>query len=95
MECARSVRAKVCAILTAARSGEVRGVTWAEIDLKATIWTVPGNRMKMGREHGGALSLPVIALGGSSPGCRWMPYPVATAPPAGIGRASAPATLVM
>jgi integrase len=50
------------AILTAARSGEVRGATWAEIDLKTAVWTVPGNRMKMGREHRVPLSPPVIAL---------------------------------
>jgi integrase len=39
------------AILTAARSGEVRGATWAEFDLKAKVWTVPGSRMKTKREH--------------------------------------------
>lgn len=39
------------AILTAARSGEVRGATWAEMDLAAKVWTVPANRMKAGREH--------------------------------------------
>ena len=38
-------------ILTAARSGEVRGATWAEIDLEAREWRVPGERMKGGREH--------------------------------------------
>lgn len=38
-------------ILTAARSGEVLGATWAEIDLKAKVWTVPAARMKAGREH--------------------------------------------
>jgi integrase len=39
------------AILTAARSGEMRGATWAEIDLEAGLWTVPAGRMKAGREH--------------------------------------------
>jgi integrase len=39
------------AILTAARSGEVRGATWVEIDLDAGLWTVPAERMKAGREH--------------------------------------------
>jgi integrase len=34
------------AILTAARSGEARAMTWAEVDLKAKVWTVPANRMK-------------------------------------------------
>jgi integrase len=37
--------------LTAARSGEVRGATWSEIDLKARTWTVPAARMKSGRVH--------------------------------------------
>lgn len=38
-------------ILTAARSGEVLGLTWAEVDFEACIWTVPGQRMKAGRPH--------------------------------------------
>lgn len=39
------------AILTAGRSGEVRGATWAEFDLERAIWTVPAQRMKAAREH--------------------------------------------
>ena len=38
-------------ILTAARSGEVRSVTWDEIDLGKGLWTIPAERMKAGREH--------------------------------------------
>lgn len=38
-------------ILTAARSGEVRGARWSEIDLDAKVWTVPAERMKAGRAH--------------------------------------------
>ena len=38
-------------ILTAARSGEVRGATWSEFDLKARAWTIPAERMKAGRAH--------------------------------------------
>lgn len=38
-------------ILTAARSGEVRGATWDEIDLEAALWTIPGARMKAGKDH--------------------------------------------
>ena len=38
-------------ILTAARTNEVLGATWAEIDMKAKVWTVPASRMKAGREH--------------------------------------------
>jgi integrase len=38
-------------ILTAARSGEVLGARWGEVDLDAKTWTVPAERMKAGREH--------------------------------------------
>ena len=38
-------------VLTAARSGEVRGARWAEIDEEAGVWRVPGSRTKTGREH--------------------------------------------
>jgi integrase len=38
-------------ILTAARSGEILGMWWAEIDFDKKIWTAPANRMKAGREH--------------------------------------------
>lgn len=38
-------------VLTAARSGEVRGACWDEIDVEAGVWTVPGSRTKTGREH--------------------------------------------
>lgn len=38
-------------ILTAARSGEVRGAKWNEIDLEAKLWTIPASRMKVGKEH--------------------------------------------
>ncbi|MCY4559337.1 MAG: integrase arm-type DNA-binding domain-containing protein [Chloroflexi bacterium] len=38
-------------VLTAARSGEVRGACWAEIDDEAGVWRVPGSRTKTGRSH--------------------------------------------
>ncbi|MCY4470739.1 MAG: tyrosine-type recombinase/integrase [Thiotrichales bacterium] len=38
-------------VLTAARSGEVTGATWSEIDLEAATWTVPPERMKGNRPH--------------------------------------------
>lgn len=44
-------RALEFAIITAARSGEVRGANWAEIDLDRAVWTIPEQRMKAGREH--------------------------------------------
>ena len=48
--------------LTAARSGEVRGATWSEIDLEAKVWTVPGERMKAGREHRVPLSAAALEV---------------------------------
>lgn len=48
--------------LTASRSQEVRGAAWDEIDLKAGIWTIPGARMKMGKEHRVPLSARAVAL---------------------------------
>lgn len=39
------------AIVTAARSGEVRGAIWPEIDLDERLWTIPPERMKADREH--------------------------------------------
>ena len=49
-------------VLTAARSGEVRMATWAEVDLEAATWTVPAERMKGGREHRVPLSARCVAL---------------------------------
>ncbi|MEO6746677.1 MAG: integrase arm-type DNA-binding domain-containing protein, partial [Caldimonas sp.] len=63
-------RALEFAVLTAARSGEVRGVIWAEIDLKAALWTIPATRMKSGREHRVPLSKPAIKLLRALPGDR-------------------------
>jgi integrase len=55
-------RALELAILAAARSGEVRGATWAEIDLEARVWTVPAERMKMKKEHRVPLSPAALKL---------------------------------
>lgn len=38
-------------ILTATRSGEIRGATWSEFDLDKAMWSIPATRMKMGRPH--------------------------------------------
>ena len=46
-----AARALEFCVLTAARSGEVIGAKWPEIGLAAKMWTVPGSRMKAGREH--------------------------------------------
>jgi integrase len=55
-------RALEFAILTAARSGEVRGATWPEIDFDKAIWTIPDQRMKLGREHRVPLSTAALTL---------------------------------
>ena len=55
-------RALEFAALTAARSGEVRGATWEEIDLDRALWIIPAERMKMAREHRVPLSPAAVAL---------------------------------
>ena len=55
-------RAMELLILTAARSGEVLGARWDEIDMEAATWTIPGGRMKGGAEHRIPLSDPALAL---------------------------------
>jgi integrase len=55
-------RALEFAILVAARSGEVRGARWSEIDLDARLWIVPGSRMKSGRPHRVPLSDAALAV---------------------------------
>jgi integrase len=57
-----AARALEFAILTAARTGEVHGAKWEEIDQTAKVWTVPANRMKGGKEHRVPLSDRAIAL---------------------------------
>jgi len=49
-------------ILTAARSGEVRGMTWDEVDLTKAVWTVPANRMKTKVKHRVPLSVRAIEI---------------------------------
>ncbi len=49
-------------VLTAARSGETRGMTWGEIDLTNATWAVPAQRMKAGKGHRVPLSKAAIAF---------------------------------
>lgn len=49
-------------ILTATRSGEVRGALWSEIDLKSGVWEIPAARMKMKRSHRVPLSARAVAI---------------------------------
>lgn len=59
---AGAARALEFAILTAARSGEVLGMTWAEVDVANGCWTVPAARMKAGAEHQVPLSAAANAV---------------------------------
>jgi integrase len=58
----RPARALEFLILTAARSGEILGALWNEIDWRAHVWTVPASRMRAGREHRVPLSTKTIEL---------------------------------
>ncbi len=49
-------------IFTAARSGEVRGTVWPEIDTGKRVWKIPGERMKAGAEHRVPLSAPAMRI---------------------------------
>lgn len=49
-------------ILTAARSGEVRGAEWSEIDFGLAVWTIPASRMKAKRQHRVPLSNAALGL---------------------------------
>ena len=57
-----SARALEFAILTAARTGEVIGARWGEINLAENLWTIPAHRMKAGKEHRVPLSPPALAI---------------------------------
>jgi integrase len=57
-----AARALEFAILTAARTGEVIGATWDEIDLQTATWTIPAVRMKGNREHRIPLSEPAMEI---------------------------------
>jgi len=49
-------------VLTASRSGEVRGALWSEIDFDELRWTVPPERMKGNRQHIVPLSQAMVAV---------------------------------
>ncbi len=60
-------RALAFLILTATRTSEVIGAKWSEFDLDAKLWTVPGDRMKAGKEHRVPLSPQAVAFLGKPP----------------------------
>jgi len=57
-----AARALELLILTAARTNEVIGATWGEFDLDAAVWTIPADRMKMGKEHRVPLSARALEI---------------------------------
>jgi integrase len=57
-----AARALEVVILTACRSGEVRGARWDEIDLGKAVWVIPADRMKAGKEHRVPLSERAVAI---------------------------------
>ncbi len=64
-----SIAAKLClrfTVLTAARSGEARGALWGEINIPSTLWKVPAERMKGGKEHRVPLSNAALAILGEA-----------------------------
>lgn len=77
-----SAKALEFAILTAARSGEVRGAVWSEINISEKVWTIPAERMKAGRMHKIPLSNRAIELLNALPRFEGSEY-VFTAPRGG------------
>jgi integrase len=57
-----AARALEFAILTAARTNEVLGAKWDEIDAERKVWIIPASRMKAGREHRVPLSDSAMAI---------------------------------
>ena len=57
-----AARALEFVILTAARSGEIRGATWDEINIQDSLWIIPEDRMKSGRKHRVPLSNSAIEI---------------------------------
>lgn len=80
------------AILTAARTGEVLGAQWGEMDLAAKLWTVPAARMKAGRVHRVPLSEPALAVLANMQKLRTVDGPDAVIFPG--GRASKPLSIM-
>jgi integrase len=60
-----AARALEFLILTAARTSEVIGAKWGEFNLAERLWTVPGERMKSGKEHRVPLSDAALAILGA------------------------------
>ena len=73
-------------ILSAVRPGEATGAHWDEIDLKAKVWTIPGGRMKAGKDHRVPLSAELVAMLEAMPHRKGWVFP-------GTGRKPGPLTI--
>lgn len=82
-----AARALEFAILTATRSGEVIGATWAEFDLAGAVWTIPAERMKAGKEHTIPLAPRALAILAAMEGLRTKAGPDAPVFPASDNKA--------
>ncbi|WP_109313549.1 integrase arm-type DNA-binding domain-containing protein [Ruegeria sp. AU67] len=60
--------------MTAARSGEIRGARWDELDWDSALWTIPGDRMKASKEHRVPLTTEALALVDGMPRLEGSPY---------------------
>jgi integrase len=74
------------AILTAARTGEVIGATWREMDMASAVWTVPAGRMKASREHRVPLSSLALTVLRAAAQLRSDPHPDASVFPGKLGK---------
>jgi integrase len=61
-------------ILTATRTSEVTAAQWGEFDLNNNVWTIPGERMKAGKEHRVPLSPRAIQILGALRGTGSIKY---------------------
>lgn len=57
-----SYKAMQLTILTACRTNEILGATWAEFDLDKNVWKIPPHRMKAAKEHRVPLSDAALSL---------------------------------
>src|SRR5205807_9159402 len=71
-----AARALEFTLLTAARTGEVIGAIWPEIDLEGRLWTILAHRMKAGREHRIPLTGAPLVVIGQLQRDRERPFPV-------------------
>lgn len=69
-----ATRALEFTALTAARSGEVRGATWDEIDMESGMWIIPADRMKAGKEHRVPLTQRMLTILDGLPRMTGSPY---------------------